>query len=140
MREIKKIMVHCSATRPSMDVDAAEIRRWHIDPIKPGGPFDDIGYHFVIKRDGTTERGRDIHIAGAHAKGHNKDSIGICLIGGVKEGGKTSDANFTFDQYQALIKLKESLEVAFGPLEVDGHRSVSAKDCPCFDVKSFFNK
>ena len=83
MRDINQIIVHCSATPPSMIVGADDIRKWH----KARG-WSDIGYHYVIKRNGVTEKGRDITRVGAHAKGHNEDSLGVVLIGGIDEDGK----------------------------------------------------
>ena len=70
-----EIIVHCSATKEYKDYDVEDIRKWH----KERG-FKDIGYHFVITRDGIIQRGRPMSQFGAHCRGHNKNSIGICLI------------------------------------------------------------
>ncbi|MGG5832633.1 peptidoglycan recognition protein family protein, partial [Bacillus pumilus] len=83
------IFVHCSATKPSQNVGVREIRQWH----KEQGWLD-VGYHFIIKRDGTVEAGRDEMAVGSHAKGYNHNSIGVCLVGGIDDKGKF-DANFT---------------------------------------------
>ncbi len=93
MREINEIIVHCSATPESMDIGVKEIRDWHVNDNK----WDDIGYHFVIRRDGTIECGRSIDKAGAHCKGHNAHSIGMCLVGG-------EDADFAakMQEYDSL--------------------------------------
>jgi len=133
MRDINKIIIHCSATKPSMDVCAEDIRQWH-----RGKGWDDIGYHYVIKRDGTLEKGRDMRTAGAHAKGHNFSSAGICLIGGIDEE-KNADDNFTLKQYNTLIQLISFLEMTFPIEEVLGHRDLPDvnKDCPCFDVRAW---
>lgn len=133
MREINKIIVHASATAPSQDIGVSEIRHWHL-----GKGWSDVGYHYVIRRDGTREYGRDIKIPGAHAKGHNEDSIGICLVGGVTEDGK-SDANFTFMQYITLSTIISEIQGFHGELEVIGHRDIEGvkKDCPCFNVSAF---
>ena len=146
MREINRIIVHCSATPPDMDIGADEIRGWH----KERG-WDDIGYHAVIRRDGTIEPGRPVEISGAHAQGHNADSIGVCLVGGVKRetvaGHSTlvPEANFTAEQYARLLEYVDDLQFErwkeeLDPLDVVGHRDLPgvAKDCPCFDVRSFF--
>lgn len=77
MRWISKVVVHCSDTPDTRDVDIAEIRRWH---VKERG-FSDVGYHYAVKRDGTLEKGRPEYQIGAHVQGHNLDSIGICLVG-----------------------------------------------------------
>lgn len=74
MREVQKHIIHCS---DSTFGDVAEIRRWHI-----ARGFNDVGYHFVIRRDGEVEMGRTLETIGAHCKGHNTNSIGTCLVGG----------------------------------------------------------
>jgi len=129
MREIKKVVVHCSATSPDMDdVGADMIRDWHVQ----GNGWSDIGYHYVITRKGVIQEGRPIEKAGAHAKGHNADSIGICLVGGVDENDKPT-ANFSYQQYRALV----SVLSLYPECDVVGHNELSSKECPCFDVKSF---
>lgn len=127
------IFVHCSATKPSMDIDAKEIDRWHRER-----GFLKIGYHFVIKRDGTKETGRDIMEAGSHVKNYNHKSIGICLIGGVAEHdvNKPQD-NFTAEQYLTLKNLLKDLREEFPSAEIKGHNEVSSKACPSFDVKKW---
>ena len=82
MREINKIIVHCSATRENENFDVAEIRKWHVE----GRGWSDIGYHFYIDLYGEIHKGRDISKIGAHCKGHNRNSIGICYCGGVDAG------------------------------------------------------
>ena len=135
MRKIKKIIVHCSATPESMDVGTEEIRRWH----KERG-WNDIGYHDVIRRDGTLEKGRDISIAGAHAKGHNFSSIGVCLIGGVDGNGKGED-NFAIIQKQNLRVYLDFMALRFPNAEILGHRDIEGvkKECPCFNVREWYN-
>ena len=87
MRKIRKIIIHCSATQEGKDVSVETIRKWH---LKRG--WRDIGYHFVIGLDGQVQEGRPIEQTGAHTKGHNFDSIGICYIGGVEaERGADGD-------------------------------------------------
>tara|TARA_R110000822_G_scaffold236671_3_gene367261 strand:+ start:6754 stop:7164 length:411 start_codon:yes stop_codon:yes gene_type:complete len=134
MREIKKIIVHCSATPESMDVGAEEIRCWH----KERG-WNDIGYHDVIRRDGTLEKGRNISIAGAHAKGHNFSSIGVCLIGGVDGNGKGED-NFAIIQKQNLRVYLDFMALRFPNAEILGHRDIEGvkKECPCFNVREWY--
>lgn len=133
MRDINQIIVHCAATKPSMDIDSAKIREWHTQERG----WSDIGYHWVIKRDGAIECGRPEERSGAHARGYNSESIGICLIGGLDEDGKP-DANFTFGQYKSLEFLVEDIKDRHPDSEVIGHRDISEKDCPCFDVKAMF--
>lgn len=136
MRPINKIIVHCAATKPSMDIGVEEIREWHRER-----GWGDVGYHYVIRRDGTIEKGRPVEVAGAHARGHNTDSIGICLVGGINEKGDP-DANFTYYQYLSLYDLLDEMEEYYGEkVEVLGHRDLPgvSKACPCFDVRSFFS-
>ena len=85
MREINKIIVHCSATREGENFEVAEIRKWHVE----GRGWSDIGYHFYIDLYGQIHKGRDIAKMGAHCKGQNRNSIGICYCGGVEADGKT---------------------------------------------------
>ena len=134
MRAINKLIVHCSATPPSMYCDAATIRDWHVN--KNG--WSDIGYHYVICRDGAIEAGRDEGTPGAHAKGFNGESIGICLVGGVDENNKPQ-ANFTASQYASLESILRDLLQSYPGAKVLGHRDLPnvAKDCPCFDAPAF---
>lgn len=127
MRPITKIIIHCSATPPDMDIGAAEIQRWHLDR-----GWSDIGYHYVIRRDGTLETGRPLETPGAHTAGYNTDSIGICLIGGIER------FDFTLDQMDVLVDLVEELEEKFPDATIHGHNEFSSKACPQFDVASFF--
>lgn len=78
--------LHCSATKAGQDFTATDIDRWHRER-----GFNGIGYHYVIRLDGKLEKGRDVSLAGAHCKGWNKRSIGICYIGGLDENGRPAD-------------------------------------------------
>jgi len=129
------VVVHCSATKPSMDIGAKEIDFWH----RQKGWFA-IGYHYVVRRDGTVEEGRDCNRPGAHARGHNHNSLGVCLIGGVDDKGKPED-NFTTEQYQALYDLLDQLTGVYGLDTIVGHRDLPGvtKACPCFDVQEFLS-
>lgn len=133
MRTIKNIIVHCSATRASQDIGAAEIDTWH----KQQG-WDEIGYHFVIRRNGEIEKGRALEKIGAHCRGHNAESIGICLVGGIDKDGKPEN-NFTQNQFSALRSLTAKLQGQFSAIQhIHGHNEFANKACPCFDVKEFF--
>jgi len=134
MRAINRIVIHCAYTKPSMAIGAADIRRWHVEE----NGWRDIGYHFVIRRDGTLEKGRPVEQAGAHVAGHNGDSLGVCLVGGMSEQGQP-DCNFTRAQWQQLDSLVQSLAKAYGVSAVCGHCDLdNRKPCPCFDVKSWW--
>lgn len=128
------IVIHCAATRPSMDIGAAEIDRWH----RQVGYFC-IGYHYVIRRDGTIEKGRPDDRPGAHARGHNDYTLGICLVGGISEKGKRNEDNFTPEQYQALYDLCETLTERYKIDEIIGHCDLPnvTKTCPNFDVHNW---
>lgn len=139
IKDIKRIIVHCSATSPRMNIGAAEIDQWHRDRGWAG-----IGYHFVIRRDGLAEAGRPIGQAGAHARGHNADTIAICLVGGTTRTGEP-EANFTFSQYRRLNVLVTELvasypEIKFTANNILGHCDLMGVDkaCPCFSVRDFF--
>lgn len=115
-----------------MDIGAEEIRRWHVGR----NGWSDIGYHAVIRRSGDMDHGRKIEIVGAHAYGHNSDSIGVCLVGGIDEHGNPC-CNFTSNQYEALSLFIDICKNAWPKIKVIGHNKISDKDCPCFDVESF---
>ena len=130
MRNLSRIIIHCSATREGQDVSVDTIRRWHEDR-----GWSDIGYHFVIGIDGTIHRGRDIDKIGAHTYRHNLDSIGVCYVGGLEEDGKTPKDTMTEMQEIAMLELIKSLRVTFGKLRLHGHNEFAAKACPSFDVQ-----
>lgn len=131
MRQINYIIIHCSATKAGRDFHAKDIDKWHRER-----GFDEIGYHKVIDLDGTVESGRPISKPGAHCKGHNSDSIGICYIGGLDEDGKPADTR-TEDQKIALKATIEYFKSRFPNAKVVGHRDMPNvhKACPCFNAK-----
>ncbi len=135
LRVIDMIVVHAAATPDDMDIGVKEIRRWH----RVRG-FSDIGYHFVIRRSGYIELGRPLRRPGAHARGFNGHSIGICMVGGLDDEGRAAD-NFTTEQFQVLYILLYGLMDVFGLVEeqVWGHCDLPEvrKECPCFDVQSY---
>jgi len=142
MRKLTDIFIHCTATRPEWWADSSaeakreECKRWHLDR-----GWSDIGYHYLIDRDGTVTEGRPIERAGAHAKGYNKRSVGIALWGG--HGGSQHDAfedHFTPEQDRALRKLITSLRMEYPTIQrIRGHNEVSPKQCPCFTVSEWQN-
>lgn len=133
-RKITQVILHASATTAHQDIGAAEIDKMH----KARG-FAKIGYHWVIRRDGTLERGRDEAEIGAHAVGSNANSIGVCLIGGADSKGR-GEANYTPEQMAALDGLLKALKSRYPAAAVIGHRDTGAKkDCPSFDVKHWLD-
>ena len=134
MRTIDKIIIHCSATLPGQRVDVETITRWH----KQRG-FKTIGYHFFIDRSGTIHAGRPLEQQGAHCKGQNAHSIGICYEGGLNKEGKPYDTR-TILQRIAMKELVAQLQERFTEATVHGHREFANKACPCFDVAAEFGK
>tara|TARA_R110002110_G_scaffold213870_1_gene427313 strand:+ start:958 stop:1374 length:417 start_codon:yes stop_codon:yes gene_type:complete len=133
--DIEYLVVHCSATRPSTNINAATIDEWH----KERG-FNSIGYHYVIKRDGQVETGRDEDTQGAHALGYNHNSLGICLIGGVEEDDyQVGENNFTREQWQSFEHLVTQSEEKYLGVKIIGHNEISKKFCPSFDVQKWNN-
>lgn len=132
MRPIDTIILHCSATPDGRDVTVEEIRQMH---LKNG--WNDIGYHFVIYRDGSIHTGRPLKQIGAHAAGHNTGSIGICYIGGMDKENKKAQDTRTPQQQQALLYLVKQLIQTFGNLHIYGHNELSSKSCPCFNVPAW---
>lgn len=129
------IVVHCAATPPDMDIGSKEIRRWH----RAKGWLD-IGYHFVIRRNGDIEKGRELDTIGAHARGFNNRSIGICLVGGVDENKQPQD-NFTEEQKKNLALLIDQMLTIWPDSKVLGHRDLPGvqKACPSFDVAPWWD-
>ena len=144
MRYTDLIVIHCSATREGLDISIDTFRKWH----KARG-FRDIGYHFIIHPDGNVERGRPIEQVGAHARGYNKNSVGVCYIGGLDKDLNPKDTR-TRKQKISLRLLVDVLQIVYGQMEIVGHRDLSVdlngdgviskdewmKDCPCFDIKT----
>ena len=130
MRDINKIIVHCTATPEFRKVSVEEIDRWHKDR-----GWSQIGYHYVVQLDGTINRGRPITITGAHVKGHNKGSIGITYVGGCDSEMNPCDTR-TDEQIDSLEYLIGYLCASYPGAEVYGHRDFSSKACPSFDAKS----
>lgn len=134
MREIKRIIIHCSATPEGRDVTVDDIRRWHVD----GNGWSDIGYHYVVDIEGCVHGGRPIDRAGAHTKGHNKDSVGICYVGGVDKDMKPKDT-MTDQQEHAVRELIYALRmVTDNDISIHGHNEFAAKACPSFKVSEKF--
>lgn len=127
-RDITRIIIHCSATIG--DASVKDIDQWH----RARG-WREIGYHYVIRRNGDIEVGRSLDKVGAHCKGHNYDSIGICLAGGIDKLSRSVD-NFTFSQKKSLTSMITLLQ-SIKPLKVYGHNEFSDKDCPCMDLSQW---
>jgi N-acetyl-anhydromuramyl-L-alanine amidase AmpD len=142
------IVVHCSATKATLDIGVREITQWHIQR-----GFDTVGYHYVIRRSGELETGRRESAIGAHVRGHNANSIGICLAGGVDAHNKPEN-NFTVQQFATLELLLKQLKDRYPTARTLGHRDLSPdkngdgkitpnefiKACPSFDVGQWLER
>ena len=129
MRRISLIIIHCSGVRPGQLSSARQIDTWHRNL-----GWDGIGYHYVIRRDGTIEKGRPETTKGAHCKGHNAHSIGVCYEGGLDSSGKAADTR-TAAQRESLRSLVKELLERYPKAQVYGHYHFNKfKACPCFDV------
>ena len=142
MREINEIIVHTTATRAAWragsktSAKVSEVRRWHVEDRG----WSDIGYHFLIDRDGTVAKGRAVERVGSHVRGRNRRSIGIALFGGF--GGAETDTfadHYTPEQATALRKLLAALRAQHRSIgTVSGHNQYAAKACPCFNVPTWY--
>lgn len=129
MRSITLIVIHCSAVGPEQESSAADIDSWH----RANG-WQGIGYHFVVRRDGSVELGRPIEVVGAHVVHHNRYSIGICYEGGLDAAGEAADTR-TPEQVETLRSLVEQMHERFPKALIVGHHDLDpTKPCPCFDA------
>lgn len=155
-RTINEIIIHCTATPEGQDVTVDQIRADH---IKNRG-FADIGYHYVVYRNGHVIEGRDVDKIGAHCTNHNAHSIGIAYVGGVENKPgvpyskqKPKDTR-TLAQKAGLLSLLVDLRKLYPDAKIIGHRDTSPdlngngtvepsefiKACPCFDAKTEYRK
>ena len=130
MRSINKIIIHCSATREGQNIPVSTIREWHMN----GRGWSDIGYHFYIDLHGDIYKGRDIAKIGAHCKGQNRNSIGICYCGGVEADGKTPKDTRTEKQKDSLLAVIRTLKAMYPEATIHSHRDFANKACPSFDA------
>jgi len=132
-KETKYIVIHSSETTPEENVNVKDLDTKH----RKEGLFS-CAFHKVITRDGAVQCGRNIQIAGAHIDTtitlSNKNSIGVCLIGGKSTNGQP-DCNYTFKQYSSLIELIAKLKIEYNDVEIVGHRDVTSSLSPHFNVK-----
>lgn len=134
MRKINLLVIHCSATPTTMDIGVKTITKWH----KNKG-WSDCGYHYIIRLDGTLETGRPIEKVGAHAYGFNRNSLGICLIGGCDRDLKPLKT-ITPKQEETLVNLLIKLEWEHLDLKIKGHNELSKKACPSFNVQDLLKE
>ena len=136
MRRITLIVIHCSAVKPDQQSSAAQIDSWH----RQRGFHLGIGYHYVIRRDGTLEMGRPEYMVGAHCKNHNQHSIGVCYEGGLNARGDPADTR-TDAQKQTMLSLLRELKGRYPRAIIVGHNTLNPlKACPCFNVFKEFGE
>lgn len=131
VREINNIIWHCSASPEGRPDTAEAIREWHISK-----GWSDIGYHFIIELDGEVKVGRPVDVVGAHVRGHNDDSIGICYIGGMTKDGKSPKDTRTNAQRIALYAITREMLELFPGATVSGHNQYDNKACPSFNAEA----
>lgn len=133
-RTINEIILHCSATPEGKDYSVDTIRKWHLER-----GFSDIGYHYVIYRDGSINTGRDVNISGAHCTNHNSKSIGICYVGGLDSSGKKAKDTRTNAQKKSLVKLVKQLMSMYNlsASNIHCHNEYANKACPSFSINDF---
>ena len=132
MRDINLIVVHCSATPEGKHFSTETIKDWHVN----GNKWSDIGYHYVVELDGKVRNGRPLERAGAHVRGFNKNSIGICYVGGMTADMKRPKDTRNLKQTESLLNLLLELKERFPNAVIRGHRDYSPKACPSFDASS----
>ena len=131
MRDINDIIIHCTATPEGRDYTVEQCRNDH---VKVNG-WSDIGYHFLIYRDGSVHAGRALSIAGAHCSGHNTGSIGVCYVGGMDASNKNPKDTRTEAQKVAIRAVVEALKAAYPKASAHCHYQYnSGKACPSFKI------
>tara|TARA_A100001015_G_C14469783_1_gene511252 strand:- start:113 stop:529 length:417 start_codon:yes stop_codon:yes gene_type:complete len=125
--DIKFLIIHCSDTPDDKNIDASYIHEMHLN-----FGWDGIGYHKIIKRNGLIENGRPEFWIGAHVKGLNEKSLGVCLLG---------KKDFTVKQFNSLKKVLKLWKKKYPNAKIFGHCEVvkTNKTCPNFDVQGWLN-
>ena len=123
LREIDQIIVHCSDSDYPEHDDVSVIRQWHLQR-----GWQDVGYHFVIckKENGLIQKGRPMDLIGAHCKGHNRNSLGICLTG---------KNLFSMEQFNSLRGLMANIRAVLPAPKLTAfphHHYNHGKTCPNF--------
>ena len=129
-RRISLIVIHCSATRADRSYTVDDCRRDHL-----ARGFANIGYHYYITRDGVVHAGRSLHQEGAHVRGFNKYSIGICYEGGIDPAtGRAADTR-TPQQKWCMEQLLQRLKTDYPAARIVGHNDLNPrKECPGYRV------
>ena len=136
MRKISLIVIHCSATRADRDFTAKDV-----DTAHRFRGFSCWGYHYYIRKSGQIEPMRDEDTVGAHARGFNAISLGVCYEGGLDENGRPADTRTTAQRF-ALLDLLTILKHQYPEAQILGHYQLSAtihKACPCYDPRKEYS-
>lgn len=124
------IVIHSSATKENHDATIHDIHQWHLERGWSG-----VGYHGVIERDGTFSIGRPLESVGAHVAGKNYTTIGICMVGGLSEDGKSQVDNFTKSQYRTLQSVIILLKSIYKNAKVVKHKDLAKTLCNEVDIE-----
>ena len=135
MRKIDLIVVHCSATRCNASFPVEALIACHAKQ------FGFTGYHYYVTRDGEVYQTRHENLVGAHARGYNSHSIGVCYEGGLDAEGRPADTR-TAAQRASLLLLLERLLQRYPAARIVGHRDLPGvhKECPCFDARAEYER
>lgn len=128
MRHIDEVIIHCTATEQGKNYCVQDVRAWH-----QARGFTNCGYHYLIHLDGTIEAGRPLQEPGAHCLGHNKYSIGIAYVGGLRKGAAADTR--TPEQRAAMTNILTLLSHKFNLKRIVGHNHYANKTCPCFQAQ-----
>lgn len=145
--QVKYIVIHCSATRSNTSYPG-----WQLDLDHRARGFSQAGYHFYVRRSGEIERLRSLTRPGAHVRGYNRCSIGVCYEGGLDEAAHIADTR-TEEQRRSLERLLKGLCRAYPLAVIVGHRDLSpdlngdgliepsewVKACPSFDARQAYS-
>ena len=131
---IKQLIVHHSAS--PRNVTTAQIRHWHTNPTPEGKGWSDIGYHYIIEGDGKVEYGRPISRIGAHCRGYNRESLGVCVVG----NNTVPEHKWSMQQVAVLQDLVYGLRLVFPKLTVRGHNEYANTLCPGVDIQQILNE
>ena len=128
MRKIRKFIVHCSDSPQGRGFTAEDVIHWHIDPKPKGNGWDHVGYHHIIEEDGTIVDTLPVRVTGYHVGGHNRDSVGVCLMG---------RDTFQPEQFLSLAELYIHYAAKYKDIQVFPHNHFNPdKTCPNFDPKA----
>ena len=136
-RRIDMLVIHCLATMPYMDFGMNDVTQWHTAPKPRGRGWKYPGYHGLFRFDGKFERGRDVDIAGAHARGFNARSIGVALVGGLDGSKRPSPDAYTRAQWRELRKFVDEFKAMYPDAKIVGHNELGNKACPSFSVQDW---